>query len=114
MKRIPTIILRMLLSAFDDVDECMYVRDMENCRILYANEKAKEIFGDIVGKTCHEVIEVDPAACDACAKYQNTKKTDIYEKDFFNKSLNKIMKLKEMSIQWTDGRDARLIVMKEI
>ncbi|MBQ3514648.1 MAG: PAS domain-containing protein [Lachnospiraceae bacterium] len=105
---------RMLLSAFDDVDECMYVRDMENCRILYANEKAKEIFGDIVGKTCHEVIEVDPAACDACAKYQNTKKTDIYEKDFFNKSLNKIMKLKEMSIQWTDGRDARLVVMKEI
>ncbi|MBQ4521919.1 MAG: PAS domain-containing protein [Lachnospiraceae bacterium] len=105
---------RMLLSAFDDVNECMYVRDMENCLILYANEKAKEIFGDIVGKTCHEVIEVEPAACDACAKNQNTKKTDIYEKDFYNKSLNKIMKLKEMSIQWTDGRDARLIVMKEI
>lgn len=105
---------RMLLSAFDDVNECMYVRDVENCLILYANEKAKEIFGDIVGKTCREVIEVEPAACDACEKYQNAKKTDIYEKDFYNKSLNKIMKLKEMSIQWTDGRDARLIVMKEI
>ena len=104
----------MLLSAFDDVDECMYVRDLENCRILYANEKAKEIFGDIVGRTCREVIEVEPAACDACAKYQNSRKTDIYEKEFFNKSLNKIMKLKEMSIQWTDGKDARLIVMKEI
>lgn len=105
---------KMLLSAFDDVGECMYVRDVENCNILYANKKATDLFGDMVGKNCREVIEVDPEACSACAKYQKCAQNEIYEKDFFHKKLNKILKMKEMSIQWNDGRDARLIVMKEI
>lgn len=104
----------MLLSAFDDVDECMYVRDLEDCRILYANEKAKKIFGDMVGKTCREVINDDPAVCDNCSKYQNITQAQIHEKDFYHKALNKIMKYKEMNIQWVDGKGARLIVMREI
>ncbi|MBT3286993.1 MAG: PAS domain-containing protein, partial [Victivallales bacterium] len=47
---------RQLLAIFDSIDEAVYVSDPQACEILYANRKARDLFGDIVGETCHAVL----------------------------------------------------------
>ncbi|MCD4756859.1 MAG: EAL domain-containing protein [Arcobacteraceae bacterium] len=56
----------------DGIDAIIYIIDIENYEILYANKHCLEQFGSIVGKTCYSVLQKDKKQpCDYCDLLDN-------------------------------------------
>jgi PAS domain S-box-containing protein len=60
-------ILENLSALSDGMEEAVYVIDPEKYEVLFANKKAKELFGeDIIGKKCFRVFENLSHPCPFC------------------------------------------------
>jgi PAS domain-containing protein len=57
---------RQLLSVFDSMDEPVYVCDPESYEVLYANHALRTLFGEVVGRRCHEAFQGLDAPCSFC------------------------------------------------
>ncbi|UCF93258.1 MAG: PAS domain-containing protein, partial [Desulfobacterales bacterium] len=56
-----------LLTVLDSLDASVYVADLETHAILFVNKYARDLFGDVVGKTCWQVFQTDrPGPCEFC------------------------------------------------
>ncbi|WP_160718915.1 ATP-binding protein [Isachenkonia alkalipeptolytica] len=56
-----------ILSLFDNISELIYIIDPKNYQIVYANKTATELWGgDMIGKTCYEVMQDRKVPCDFC------------------------------------------------
>lgn len=66
MKRVKQLIDEVLKQEiFDAIEHAISIQDT-NFRILYLNQKAKNIIGNQVGKPCYEAIEKRDAVCPDC------------------------------------------------
>ena len=56
----------------NEIDAVVYVIDVENSTILYANEKCKEEFGDIIGQVCYQALQSNKTKpCEDCLLSNN-------------------------------------------
>jgi len=56
----------------DGIDAIIYIIDIENYEILYANKHCLEQFGSIIGKTCYSALQKDrKQPCDYCDLLDN-------------------------------------------
>lgn len=54
------------------IDAVIYVIDVDNATILYANDKCKQEFGDIIGRTCYKVLQTGKSEpCEDCLLSNN-------------------------------------------
>ena len=63
--------MNKIWEFFENLDEIVYVADMDKYVLVYMNKKALEIYGfhtmdEIVGKKCYELIQHGFSPCSIC------------------------------------------------
>ena len=96
-------------AVLDNIDIHILVTDFEDYKILFANRKAKELFGDVDGQTCWKVIQKDMTGpCDFCPKVhlfdKNSRPTGVYLWEQKNLLNNEWYCCRDAAVQWFDGR----------
>ena len=98
-----------LLSLFDGIQEPIYVADMENYSIIYANLALQRVYNQsLVGEVCYRVLMNREQPCEFCTN--PTLKAMAYEPyvwEFRNPVLNRYYRVVDRMITWPDGRDVR-------
>ncbi len=98
-----------LLSIFDSIDEIIYVSDMNNYEVLFANKAAKNAFGkDIVGAVCFKALQKRLSPCEFCTN-EIIRKDSLrpYRWEFHNPVTRADYDITDRAIQWPDGRLVR-------
>jgi len=64
--------IEALQFIVDGIDAIVYIIDIENYEILYANYHCIEEFGNVVGKTCYSVLQKNKEKpCEECALFNS-------------------------------------------
>ncbi|MBT7164337.1 MAG: response regulator [Victivallales bacterium] len=100
---------RQLLAIFDSIDEAVYVSDPQACEILYANRKARDLFGDIVGETCHAVLHGFDEPCPFCPDglALADREASTHTREERNSLTQRWYRCISRGLQWPDGRTVR-------
>jgi diguanylate cyclase len=89
----------------------VYVVDLNNFEILYANAKCKDEFGEVVGNTCYKVLQKDRhAVCDECVNCLSHDIGHTFERENQSAANNKNYLFNDRIIMWRDGRLAKIQV----
>jgi PAS domain S-box-containing protein len=115
---LPEEILAELYTILDSIDALIYVADMETYDLLYLNNKARNLFGDIGGKKCYRVIYLDQEKpCSFCTNSRLTGTsgpTGVYIWETQNNHNGRWYDCRDRAIRWTDGRIVRLEIATDI
>jgi diguanylate cyclase (GGDEF)-like protein/PAS domain S-box-containing protein len=92
-----------------DINQIVYVSDVDTHEILYVNKTARKILNkDLIGNKCYEALQERTQPCEFCTNHiilQN--KTKPYEWEYYNPVLDKNYLIIDKIIKWSDGRDVR-------
>lgn len=102
--------MKKIWEFFENMDECMYVADIDTHELIYMNKKALNIYGfksvdEVAGKKCYEILQNSSGPCKIC----NNKDLSVgqfKEWRYFNPILNKHFILKDTIIE-DEGRRCR-------
>ncbi|MCA1916452.1 PAS domain S-box protein [Methanospirillum hungatei] len=107
-----------LILVFETLDIVIYVVDLESHELIYENQKAKDLFGDMVGKPCYEVLQKGQTSpCSFCTNRQLTDSkgplgTHVWERK--NPIDGRWYECHARAIPWTNGRLVRLEMAVDI
>jgi PAS domain S-box-containing protein len=106
-------------TVLDNLSSAVYVSDMDNYEILFANRKAYEFFGkNLIGKTCWQAFyDNQNQPCHFCTNKKlidNGLPVGIHTHEFFNVKVNRWFFLQEQAIYWDNGKMVRLSVATDI
>lgn len=107
--------LKEIQTIVENSGTLIYVIDLSTYEILYANKKCKELFGDILNKTCYKVLQKGQnKPCNFCPLNQNETPANslpfgsLYKWENENTiNYNNYMFVSHIS-QWTDGRKVNI------
>ncbi|MBN1167803.1 MAG: PAS domain S-box protein [Methanospirillaceae archaeon] len=106
-----------LYTILDSIDAMVYVSDMKTYEILYINEKARALFGNVTGQKCYEKIHGSAGPCSFCTNHRlviDGTPTGVHHWEFFNPLTDNWSDCRDRAIQWTDGRVVRLEIATDI
>jgi PAS domain S-box-containing protein len=108
-----------LLTVLDSLDAAVYVADMGSYEILYVNKYLHKIFGNIVGKTCWQVLQANQTGpCEFCTNKKllsnDGTPTGVYVWEFQNTLNDHWYDIHDKAIRWIDGRMVRLEIATDI
>lgn len=100
--------MQKIWEFFENMNELVYVSDMDSHELLYMNKKAREMYNftsmeDLAGRKCHELIQCSKEPCAMC----NNKELEsgyFKEWSYYNPQLNKHFILKDTMIRYGDRR----------
>ena len=109
--------MRKIWEFFENLNEYVYVTEIESRELLYMNKKARETYGfssmdEIVGKKCYEVLHGCSSPCAFCNNHE-LKEHDFCEWTFYNPLLNKHLALKDTMVV-DEGRRCRFEIAVDI
>lgn len=104
-------------ELLNELNEVVYVVDLENYELLYLNKYGLKLFGyekfdEIKGITCYEVFYKTNSPCSFCNASRLTNK-EYHEWECKNILLNKYFIIKEKLIKW-NGKNAHMAVAMDI
>ncbi len=89
----------------------VYVIDLGNFEILYANAKCKSEFGDVVGSVCYQALQNNmDSACEECSTCISCDIGHTFERESANTVNGKTYLFSDRVIMWMDGRLAKIQV----
>ena len=96
---------------FEDLDEFVYVTDVESCEIVYMNRCARMAFGcpspeDYQNKKCYQVLQNRTEPCAFCTT-KRLQKGKFYRWSYTNPCLKRTYALKDTLVE-LGGRTYRL------
>lgn len=102
--------MKKIWGFFENMDECMYVADIDTHELIYMNKKALNIYGfksvdEVAGKKCYEILQNSSSPCKIC-KNEDLSVGQFKEWRYFNPILNKHFILKDTIIE-DEGRRCR-------
>jgi PAS domain S-box-containing protein len=106
-------------AVVNNLDTLVYVADMETYEILFANQAMQDAFGEVVGKTCWQVLHRDQSG--PCAFCTNNKLLDadgqptgvhIWESQ--STITGQWYDVRDQAIRWVDGRLVRMEISTDI
>ncbi|MGC9094790.1 MAG: GAF domain-containing protein [Candidatus Bathyarchaeia archaeon] len=101
-------LIEELGAIMDLVDEIIYVIDMENYKVLFANEKAEDVFGEgIRGRKCHEVFYGLNTPCPFCTNEQLSKHGRACIREQENRKSGKWYKCIDTVVKLPNGKHVR-------
>lgn len=108
-----------LLSVLDGMDILVHVADTESHEILFINKMGREMYGDVMGKTCWEVFwGRDGGPCSFCPLEQllrsDATSEDVYLWQRFNQKTGRWFEYRDQIIPWQDGKEVRLQMALDI
>jgi diguanylate cyclase (GGDEF)-like protein len=99
--------LEKIWELYENINEIVYVSDIESNQLVYMNRKAREMYGvqslgELKGRKCYEVLQRDTAQCSFC---NNTRlKSGQYDEwTYSNPVVEKKYMLKDTAVE-QDGR----------
>ena len=101
---------KQLLSIFDNLDDMVYVIDLDTYEVVYANKKAEETFLEEGREkiTCYKILHGRNTPCDSCKRNKILKnKGTLYRWEYYDKKKGKYYSITDRVIKWPDGRDVR-------
>ena len=109
----------LLRTILNGVDAGIYVADMQTYELLFVNDFFKQIFGDIVGKTCWQVLQRDQTGpCAFCTNPQlvdeRGEPTGLVVWQHHNLLVDRWYSVHDRAIRWRDGRVVRLEIAADI
>lgn len=95
-------------ALLDQMDEVVYVMDIDTCKLFYMNSMAQRMTGaiDYAGRKCYEVIAGRDKPCEVCCRNQLKEKKSVIQWDH-NKFLKSDMLMEDKLIVW-NGKPAHL------
>ncbi|MBQ9990019.1 MAG: diguanylate cyclase [Lachnospiraceae bacterium] len=96
---------------YENLNEIVYVSDIENHNLVYMNKKALEVFGfssveEIKGRKCHEVFRKRSMPCQDCNNHE-LKEGEFSERQNWNNVTLKTYSLKDTLIE-DEGKKYRV------
>jgi len=102
-------------AAYDNIGLPAYISDVFSFEILYINESAKKLLGDVVGKKCYEVLNGTCKICDGCtAKNIMKTKGPITAKGVYMKKIDMYFDIYQNIIERKDKTPAILCLMSDV
>lgn len=110
---------KRFLTVLDSLDAIVYVADMENYNILFANKYVKDNFGEVTGKICWQTLQKDQTGpCDFCSNNKlvtsTGEPTGVYYWEFQNTVNQRWYARQYRAIPWTNNRLVRLEIAVDI
>jgi PAS domain S-box-containing protein len=110
---------RRLLTVMDSLGAAVYVADVETYEILYGNKYVRDLFGDVVGKICWQVLqEGQSGPCDFCTKERlltpDGEPAGVNVREFQKKDTGKWYEVRDRAIRWVDGRTVVLQIAADV
>ncbi|MCL1823522.1 MAG: PAS domain S-box protein [Oscillospiraceae bacterium] len=110
------------VSVINNLDSQVYISDAQTYEILYANRKlleAAELSEEqIQNKRCWEILHKEmKGPCPFCPLQKllaQNDKTEVYEREHFDRFTKKWYLLQGSIIKWTDGRPAHFEIATDI
>jgi PAS domain S-box-containing protein len=105
-------------TVLDSLDSFIYVVDMYNHRILFANRAARMILNSesLIGQTCWKTIfpgQINP--CSFCESLETTSPNQrLKHREYFHQQSKRWLYFQERSIIWDEQKVARLVVITDI
>lgn len=97
-----------LLSLLNSIPEIIYVSDLKTNKILFANNKLKELTGrDITGEPCYEAIQNKEEACSFCSNKYIINSDKPYFWEYYNPIFKKHFYIMNRKINWTNEQEVR-------
>lgn len=91
---------------YNELNEIVYVVDMDSCQVVYMNKKARESYkikdGDLQEKKCYELFAGSAAPCASCSS-KKLKQGSFLEDVCYNPVIKRKLSLKETMVE-ADGR----------
>ena len=108
-----------LLAVLDGFDAIVYVADMETYEVLFVNSYSRQLFGEIVGKTCWQVLQKGQnGPCSFCTNNRLLdnlgRPLDTVVWEFQNTVTGRLFDMRDKAIEWIDGRIVRLEIAFDI
>jgi len=108
-----------LLAVMDSIPAGVYVTDMEDHEILFANQHIQRTFGDVIGKKCWQTFQKGfPGPCEFCTNGRlltdGGDPAGVYTWEFQNTITGKWVELHDRAIRWIDGRLVRIEIATDI
>jgi hypothetical protein len=108
-----------LLNVLDSLDAAVYVTDMKTNELIFINQYIRNIFGDIEGKTCWQVLQSGQSGpCTFCTNDKlidsEGKPKDVHQWEFQNTINGRWYDIRDRAIEWMDGRIVRLEIATDI
>jgi PAS domain S-box-containing protein len=108
-----------LLNVLDSLDAAVYVTDIKTHELIFINQYIRNIFGDIEGKTCWQVLQSGQSGpCNFCTNDKlidsEGKPKDVYQWEFQNTINGRWYDIRDRAIEWMDGRIVRLEIATDI
>ena len=90
--------------------ECVFIKEVQTGKVLFANEAMETLFGmDVTGMDSRSFLS-EPTPTYTREGIQPVR--DIKWQSYIQR-VNKIMNIQELSIDWEDGREAKIVIMRE-
>lgn len=104
-------------TFFENMNEFVYVVDMDTYELIYMNRRAREIFGihtaeDLLGKKCYEMLQGNSIPCAFCNNHE-LKPACFKEWRYYNPVIGKHLFLRDSMIE-EDGRRLRIELALDI
>lgn len=108
-----------LVTVLDSVDATIYVADMSNHEILFANKCMKDYFGrDLLGEVCWKAFRAADAPCEHCTNKQLLNQDGEPEGIVIWEGQNPVtgrwFMNHDRAVRWLDGRMVHLQVATDI
>ena len=103
--------MKKIWEFFENMDELVYVSDIENYDLIYMNKKSRDTYGfhsleEMSGKKCYEVLQNCSTPCSICNNHE-LKEGFFKEWSYYNPILDKYMILKDTVVE-ENGRKYRI------
>ncbi len=104
--------------VLEQLHAIVYVCELDNNRILYMNNYAKNVYGDAIGKICWEAFQKDgKSICPYCSNDylgKDKNREHVLIRDHFNAFDEKWYEVQDKIILWTNGKKVKLQVAYNI
>lgn len=114
-----TLVNQRFLNILDGTQAAVYVADIESHEVLFVNRHFQQLLGDVVGKTCWQVLQGKrEGPCDFCTNPQLLRADGTPAKpvvwEHYNTKLERWFHVTDQAISWEDGRFVRMEVALDI
>lgn len=99
-----------LLNAYNYMSEYVFVRDTQTGTVLFANEAMENLFGyDVTGTDSRAFLSTPTPTYTR----EGVQPIGNIKWQSFIRAVNKIMDIQELVIEWQNGEEAKLVIMRE-
>jgi len=107
-----------LLTLLNAMEAKIYLADLATHEILFVNQSAARVFGQVEGQACYRVLQGLDGPCPFCTndKLVNAdgSPAGVYAWEFENRLNQRWYDLRDCAVPWTDGRLVRMEIATDI